>query len=226
MNLSIRQANVSGDWSPLLSALPGWRLTSPGVWTEGTSTVRCEPGLGEGFPRFSLTGPSETGRSARGDVRTVRTPAGIGIDLIEQSSIDCESESPILMNHVAVHVPELDPERRWYEALLGRCTVLERERAWEPVTEAFHADAHLFRSPNFYITLRGGFERAFVDHIGWMVDTPDRVDFIAGILRRIEWPIVFGPDEIDGSYLVHFRAPDGRVHDFFYPTACVRIESQ
>ncbi|HEX7241239.1 MAG TPA: hypothetical protein VF263_13275 [Longimicrobiaceae bacterium] len=173
------------------------------------------------FPRFWFTEHRDGGSSGVGATK-LRSPAGIRIGLTGGTPHAVDTDvSSFLMNHVAIHVPDVGRERVWFETILGSCTVLERERAWEPVTRSYWPDVHLFRFPDFYITLRGGFPRAFVDHVGWMVDAPDRVEAVAEVLRRIGWPVLFGPEEVDGSYLVHFHGPDGRVHDFFYPTSSV-----
>jgi hypothetical protein len=89
---------------------------------------------------------------------------------------------------------------------------------WEPVSGGFVADAHFVHVDGYYIVLRGRTGRPHLDHIGWMAASRTDVDMAHDIVRSIGWKTVIGPFEIDGSYLFHFRGPDGRVHDFFWPS--------
>lgn len=220
VRLALRSVIVSGDWSPLLSQLPGWTRASDGTWTDGDGFLRCvtHPAMAR-MPTVAfryLAPPARSGQRAHGASEELMSPSGliIGIDVSGRQAC---APSTYTLNHAAFRVPEVAAERKWFETVLGSCTVLERDSTWDPVAQTYWPDAHLFRPPDFYVTLRGGFESAAIDHVGWMTDTAAAVDAVARTLRRIGWPILFGPASIDESYLVHFCGPDGAVHDFFYP---------
>jgi hypothetical protein len=243
-NFGLSYFRLQGNWNPLFELLPTWRLHHDSdVWSDGVSVVEVsknsrtkltfgfvvddDPGWTKLISRLRKLNVSAPNVSVPNEIR-VMTPSGIEVKLRKQLSSQSRQRSnpPILMNHVAINVTEIAAERQWYEALFGNCTVLARKSAWEPVSNSHVRDVHLFRSPEFYITLRETGNVSDVDHVGWMTKDSATVDQMAAIVRQLGWPIVFGPAEIDGSYLFHFTGPDRRVHDFFFPTTPLVQASQ
>lgn len=229
MRTQLRSVGLSGDWAPLLKRLHGWRCRDDHVWSDGVSEI---------FPRESrveafgfVTAATHPIRAAGIDslpkTALRQSPAGLVLSVVPAPNRGTPLTSgDFILNHVAINVGNIAAEAEFFENLLGRTTVLRRESAWNPVAEDYRPDVHLYRDDDFYITIRGGFTAPSLDHAGWMASTRIAVGGVALILKELHWPIVLGPLEIDGSYLVHFRGPDGLVHDFFCPTAKLRERSQ
>ena len=206
MSLKLRVFRLSGNWQPLLRRLDGWVETTPFDWTDGESEISFSAGPEIGF--IGTRGEDEGTRVSPSGMRI-----GMGVHRCESVALTL----PYIMNHISLNVPNIEQEVEWYESLLGPSTVIARSSSWDPFQGRDLPDAHLFIRPNFYITIRGNFEQPAVDHVGWMACSPHYVDLAAKILTEIGWYILVGPKVIDSSYLVHFRGPDGRIHDFFYP---------
>jgi hypothetical protein len=222
--LQLRHFGLGGDWRPLLSRLEGWRSVAASIYSDGESFVslsassEVKPSVG-----FVLAEqPPEAATEHLLMAERLRGRVGIpGLELQPNSSLrrkSSELQPRFLMNHAAFQVPDVNSARASLEEFLGDCTILARASTWDPVARTSWPDAHLFRPPDFYITLKGGFVSSRVDHVGWMTDSVAAVDHAAALLGRLHWPILFGPTTLDGSYLVHFRGPDSLIHDFFFPT--------
>lgn len=230
MGISLDWFQLDPAWSRLLEALPTWRRAGSGSWTDGWTVVELSSVSG-GRPRFgfSARGPGASlpptilprGGERRAREADVMTPASIPVRFRAPECDPCDATGPftLRMNHVSVNVGDVARERRWYEQVLGPSTVLARDAAWEPVSRRFVRDAHLFRSPWYYLTIRESQGPPGVDHVGWMADEPGAIDRLAEVVAGLGWKVVYGPAEVDGSYLVHFEGPDGNVHDFFCPLA-------
>ena len=213
---------LPSEWIALLRRLPGWREDNDGSWTDGCTRVIVEPphwpSIGIGFYRDSSAGDD----AGCGQVEYDATPSGIPVRFTSQlDSTPLPTASQFLLNHVAVNVSNVNVDGHWFQERLGQSAILAREGAWNPVTRDFRPDLHLFRHPSFYITLRGGFAEGHIDHIGWMTSERGLVNEAAGLIRDLGWQTIVGPLEIDGSFLVHFRGPDHRVHDFFCPNPSI-----
>lgn len=217
-DIQLRQFTLSGDWRPLISRLHGWKEVENNLFTDGESSLTLIQEAGAP-PALGFVFAGEEGKRAP---VTLVSPSGLRLKIVERPPyMQSPAQSQMVMNHAAFQVPEVEAERRWFEEMLGSCTVLARDSVWDPVAKTWWPDAHLFRPPDFYLTIRGNFTATQVDHIGWMTSSMQSIDEVAALLHELNWPVLFGPEHIDGSYLVHFRGPDGRVHDFFYPTPAV-----
>ncbi len=194
-----------GDWSPLLSQLGRWHQAGNDSWTDGVS-------------RLSSSLPTDFTFSGVATPHFAVSPSRFKIGF--EPGVSAPVDHEFVLNHVAVNVCDVDLERDWMERLLGAdAVVLARARAFNPLTQDWQPDAHLFHRPNYYVTIRGTGGATSVDHCGWMTKTRAGVDRAATILHRLKWSILLGPTTIDASYLIHFEGPDGRVHDFFHPGA-------
>lgn len=236
MPIVLRDFSIGPGWEPLLERLPGWEPTGPGTWSDGDARVTVRASSDTAQVRFHVAGAQDVERLSRllgregQPVLEATSPSGLRVTFALDPSSCGERPSPtarraLVMNHVALLVADVRSEQRWFEQFLGPSTVLARDRAWDPVERRWQPDVHLYRDPAFYVTLRQGQGAAQVEHMGWMAASESIVDGVAAELRRIGWPIVVGPTTIDGSYLVHFRAPDGHVHDVFSPTAALLAAS-
>lgn len=225
--IQLREFSLRGDWSPLLSRLDGWKPVGASGFSDGESLVTLSMAL-DNEPKIGFLLSRDANdeilnhSNADENFSTRVSASGLVFRIGQRASrLSLRQRPRFLMNHAAFQVASVDSERAWLEGLLGRCTVLARASTWDPVAKKCWPDAHLFRPPDFYLTLRGGFARTQVDHVGWMTYSPEAVNQAATVLRDIQWPILLGPAIIDGSYLVHFRGPDARVHDFFFPTEAI-----
>lgn len=215
---------LRGNWTPLFSRLPQWREVSPACWSDDISVVHLVADA-FGGPYFGFTETRGRDTSMRvsncddqslSHGRPLVTPSGISIAMVPEP-VGGINDRSIIMNHVAWYTTSIDAESTWLSAFLGRQPILERGQAWEPIARAFIADRHFFESDGYYITLRHQESRSGWDHVGWMAASAKVVDDMASIIANLGWEILWGPDGIDGNYLVHFLGPDGRVHDFFWP---------
>lgn len=189
-------------WDPLLACL-GYDRRHRLRTTEGASALR-----------FAISDASVP----NGDLVRQEGPRGLTVDRIAE---DAEVSGRYRLNHVAYDVADLEESVEWFSKILGGQVILQRGRTWDPVYEEYWADCHIFQEPGLYLTLR---ERGQVrlDHWGWMTDERTSVDDACKMVRQLGWLVVFGPEDIDGSYLFHFRGPQGRVHDVFSPSPDLR----
>ncbi len=230
MGIALNWFQLDYSWSCLFERLPNWFPTGRNVWTDGWTTVNLAT-LRHGQPLIGFTsnkagtlsalaaGPIDSDLPLEGRITDVMSPAGIPVRFktIERAKIMSLEKFTLRMNHVSVNVKNLDQERLWYERMLGPSVVLARDKAWEPVSGSFVHDAHLFSPPWFYVTIRESNQAPNVDHVGWMANDVETVCRLGDIVNDLRWKIVYGPAEIDGSFLIHFEGPDGNVHDFFCP---------
>jgi len=226
-NFNLCFFRLSFQWTVLFEKLPLWTRIQRDVWTDGRAVVSlCDSSeIGFGFTvRNEKTWRGLVGRFGKSagfatdGGLTAQTPAGIAIKLRKHCERhEQKPDNRLFMNHVSVNIPDLETERNWYEQVLGERVIMARDSVWEPVAGRYVKDAHLFRSPDFYITLRENDTLPNVDHVGWMALETATIDETAEIIKILGWDIVYGPTEIDGSYLFHFQTPDGKIHDFFCP---------
>jgi hypothetical protein len=222
--LSLCRFRLTGAWSPLLSNLPHWRQSENEIWTDDVSTIELSKTLTQqaafGFKTDDKQQWIRIAGMANSQKIELTSPSGVlvSFEFLQKFSPFLTAMPTLIMNHVAINVTCLNAEQQWYETLLGPSTVLSRNHVWEPVSRRYIHDAHLFRSPHFYIALREAKKVSKLDHVGWMCNSKQRVNEIYHIVKKISWPVIFGPEELDQSYLFHFEGPDGRIHDFFFPT--------
>jgi hypothetical protein len=216
--LKLRFFCLTEDWIPLFRALGGWRQASADVWSDGESAVRIgDPGLGAAI---GFSNPRQAGKGGN----IVCTPSGLGIETRRSLGAGSGNEGsslPYVLNHASIRTPLIDEDHSWFRALLGATTVLSKIENRNPVDGSVAPEAHLCADDSYYVTLRGS-SQLRIDHIGWMARRRSLVDDAHLLIAGLGWKTVWGPSDLDGSYLVHFRGPDGRIHDIFYPTEELR----
>jgi catechol 2,3-dioxygenase-like lactoylglutathione lyase family enzyme len=197
----------------------GYRELAPGLWSDGDSSVRLNSvkEAQSGEIGFLIQG----GHQLQSPVQVSPTGIVIGMES-EVPPLDSgipQATSSYIMNHVSIQTPDVDADHRWFTSFLGEHTVISDPSHFNPLDNRKAPEVHLWRDRDFYVTLRELPGEPRIDHVGWMAASQDLVDDAAEMLERLGLQIVMGPLYIDGSYLVHFRGPDGRTHDFFFPTS-------
>lgn len=220
--MKLRYFQLIEAWLPLLDAIGDWKEVGAGLWSDGESFVRIgETGAGAAI---GFTCPAAADESG-GDPGMVRTPSGLRIAArtleLAMGQREASRVLPYVLNHVSIRTPLIDDDHRWFRHLLGSTTVLSRSENRNPVDGSVAPEAHLCSGDSYYITLRGS-SHLGIDHIGWMARRRSLVDDAHRLITGLGWKTEWGPGDLDGSYLVHFRGPDGRVHDIFYPTEELR----
>jgi hypothetical protein len=116
------------------------------------------------------------------------------------------------MNHIAYSTNNLDAIVKGFKAHPG--SLFHDGVGWDPIVNASIRTVHFYEPGRFYVTLRESSKPLSVHHIGWECIDPQSVDLAEAILQQHGFP-TFWKGEIDGSYVLHFRGPDGNIHDFF-----------
>lgn len=207
--LGLRNFVVQGEWASLLRNLPGWHQVRDDAWSDGDARVRLtldQFGVGMRILGGGGTEPDLT------------VPSGLRVPVEASREAPSSTSCRFVMNHVAINTPRLALDSVEWGRRLGAAPIFSRTMVWEPVSQHFVNDTHFCRAEDFYIVLRERPGAPHVDHIGWMARARSDVDAAHGVVSALGWRIVIGPFEIDGSYLFHFQGPDGRVHDFFWPS--------
>ncbi len=212
MSLRLSRVELEADWTAWLASLDNWRRRADGTWL-GRGAI-----LLDGRPRGAMQIDIEICEPVVSKRISVRG------SLIQVTDIRCVSDpaaqkSAFNLNHVAIDFATADAGlvRQLKTAEIG--TFLRRELRYDPTVGAAVETEHLVSGQTLYLTAR--FPSALkppleISHVGWQVSDIATVERAAALLRSLDWPIVFGPDVVDGSLLVHFRGPDDRVHDVFH----------
>jgi hypothetical protein len=213
MSARLSRVELEGNWGAWLAGVAGWRRGANGLWTGGGAVLL--DGRAPGSMRIDIDILQTSGNKR----------ISVGDDHFHVA--DMESATPptlsdataFNLNHVAIN---FRPDNTALVECLkaGETDIfLERERRYDPTVDALVDAEHLVSDDTLYLTarflptLRRGSE---LSHVGWQVKDRGTVQRTAALLRGLDWPIVFGPDIVDGSFLVHFRGPDNRVHDVFH----------
>jgi hypothetical protein len=210
---NISQVYLEGDWSPLLSRLPDWEKVptwkrGPSLWTDGTSIIDDQSGL------FSVCMGEQDISGEKHIHHYIKTaPSGFffGID----TGIPDQEKLPYKMNHFAYYAEDLEMEAEWMRIFLGHEPVLNVEQEYDPILQGPLDAVHFYDPLNYYVTIRRQDPRGELHHFGWETVDLETITEAREILAEINWPIAWEGD-IDGSYVVHFKGPDNRIHDFFY----------
>jgi len=191
---------MEGQWGPLFRML-GWRKNRY-FYTDGDGRF-----YGNFYaPSFAL----EERIGEAWDSRYESSPSGLKVPVYTKKIL---SERKYILNHVAVNVSDLEAEQKWWQALLNAEPALSVKQGWDPIINGPLDAIHFYKSPFFYITLRGQ-EPVGLHHIGFEARDKGAVLDAKEILKKIDWEI-YWEGAIDESYVLHFKGPDGRIHDFF-----------
>ncbi|GAB5456339.1 MAG: hypothetical protein Hens2KO_25680 [Henriciella sp.] len=204
--MQILDVCLSGDWAGLFEQLPGWACRD-GVWQGSGGGLRAggSPSeeqvlVGAGQDQFQI--------GAQG----ITASKHIGGDALRPVDLSIPS-----LIHVAINSP-LQAGSEDFERAFRRSTgvLLPRAARYDPA-EATEIEAmHCTIPGQFYLTQRYfPIEQTGLDHIGFECLDPAHVEQCQRAVQAADLEIVVPPGELDGSYLFHFRGPDGRVHDFY-----------
>jgi len=208
----IKHIQCGGNWSPLLKRLGGWHPSGDDSYSNGQEVFDFNQVATA--PIFYI---SEDELSARFSI----SPSRLTISH-ELSSGSLKAEGiEYILNHAAVTVEDLDAEEIFWKETLGVKPIIRTNDAWDPIVNGPLNTTHFYKPGSFYLTLRKEEPAGKVHHIGWETRTKDLVLSAKRVLQEIKWPI-FWEGDIDGSYVVHFKGPDGRIHDFFCPSQRLR----
>ena len=205
---------IAGNWKVLLKELPGWTEIEPNVWKGAGAMLHCN--VDELSERFCFILPEEEKTNLLMLDRKCRVQIDKSIEKRRDLS-EYENNNVPRLCHIAVNLG--DSTVSLVSRVMGNLPmVLNREKRFDPILNRNIETAHYYLESGIYLTEKyekDGFGLS-VDHIGFECTRSDQVNSIFSIMQKIEWPVLFGPEWIDGSYVLHFGGPDGRVHDFYY----------
>lgn len=198
----IHEVAVMGDWESFILALPNWKQLDDNRFTDGVNIFR------QNAKQFSFE--LEVHDFTQSD-EIVTSPGGITIPVRREKTI----ADNFSLNHIAVSVKSIPTEREWWEDLFDCREVLYVEQGWDPLIDGPLTALHLYRENQLYVTLRQDEnEESQVHHFGFEVKHNSDIEYTRKILNKIGWKIEW-EGVIDNSLVLHFRGPDGLVHDVF-----------
>lgn len=138
-----------------------------------------------------------------------------------------QTNHPYPLNHFALEVNALGGAEEKFWANKLNCTeVLRATQQWDPLTDAPMNAVHFYKPGEPYVTLReSGVAETRLHHIGFEAANKQLVLDAGEILKEIGWEN-FWEGDLDGSYVLHFRAPDGLIHDIFCPEDKLKAEAK
>lgn len=212
MSAELVAVQLPGNWSDLFEGLPGWERSGVDRWVGAGAVFQGDVQPADAYSVIRLT-------SAERRVELV-----IGAQSSRLREIEAPP-SPTIFNattpslcHVAIDVGQSDLS---ISTLLTECGVpvlIPRERRFDPAVGADVDAEHFYVRNRLYLTQRFSADVLAgprLAHVGMEFAARDDIDQVHTLLQRIGWPIVVAPVVVDGSYLVHFEGPDGRVHDAY-----------
>ena len=207
----LREIHCSGDWSPLLEKLNGWEKKDECKYSNGDGVFVYDPTGDSQNPIFYLD--LNTDKLVSGG-EMVESPSGIEVMVRGNFRDGSKKTGDYTLNHAAVTVSNINVEGIWWRELLGTECVLETDQEYDPLIDGPLNTKHFYKPPNFYITLREENPSGIVHHIGWEANNIASLHQVKEILKIIKWPVIW-EGSIDKSYVIHFKGPDERIHDFF-----------
>jgi len=126
--------------------------------------------------------------------------------------------------HVALRVRDLARSRAFYEGLFGMNPV------WEPDSENVYLSSGtdnlaLHQVPRGEIASNQDQRPQSLDHLGFVVDTPETVDRLFAHAQQAGSTIVHRPKQHrDGSYSCYLADPDGNTVQVLYEPTLSKIE--
>lgn len=213
-SICIDTMNVRGDWSPLMSKLSGWAKTE-GRWSDGATLLKDNAQ----FFSISLRDYPIIGTE---NYETLTSPEGAKISVRKDAS-----ERKYSLNHFAIEVNKIGGREEKFWANLLKCKdVLRVIQNWDPLIDAPMNAVHFYKPGELYVTLREGkVAKTRFHHMGFEAATKQDVLKAKSVFQKIGWEI-FWEGMIDGSYVLHFRAPDGLIHDVFCPEDKLKVEAK
>ncbi len=207
MSTALHSVSLVGDWTPLLHHLKGWKQHDARIWQGAGAVLSTHANTA-----CATIQTADTVVSVFSDRAWTAAPSHRG-ERRHAEKLACPT-----LNHIALDIG-LDGDDLVEIVARGESTIfLPRESRFDPSVGRNIIAEHVTNGHELYLTAR--FDEATsqtrLAHVGWELQRREDVDDVAAALQRIGWPIVYGPASVDESYLVHFRGPDGAVHDVFY----------
>jgi hypothetical protein len=194
--------DLPGDWGSLFDQLPGWTKDKNGLWKGTGATCRDN----QANHLMQMNGKM-----------SLQTLLPKQIQLSDEvPSSPVAQLSGVQLNHFAVTVPDLDGvEAQAWSRLLDNTQVLRTNKKWDPILEGPLSATHLYVAGSYYVTLREDPAQPMcLHHIGWECKDTEALQAAKRALREAGIT-TYWEGEIDGSYVIHFEGPDGKIHDFF-----------
>ena len=231
--LYLREFFLEGDWEPLFQRLEGWKGAE---WytdcdytdldacvtdkqreqyfcLEARSLAALEGSRGLGWFHRDVSIISDT---------TIPSPSGLIIPIHHREiNNDDNIDRKYIMNHAAIAVSDLEKEIEFWNRLLQVYPTMIVRDERDPILDKAISSAHYYITPNFYITLRDEGCSGKMHHCGFEARDRRTLSEAKRILQEICWPILW-EGRIDQSYVLHFQAPDGRIHDFSYTSPTLK----
>lgn len=204
--MQILDVCLSGDWAGLLEQLPGWARWD-GVWQGSGGGLRA--GGSDAADQVRVGAEGGAFQIGAHGIRATAQPGGDAPQPVDLSI-------PSLI-HVAINSP-FDAGSEAFEQAFRRSTgvFLPRQARFDPAEGKDIEAMHCTIPGQFYLTQRYlPVAQTRLDHIGFECADRALVDQCQRAVQAADLEIVVPPGELDGSYLFHFRGPDGRVHDFY-----------
>jgi hypothetical protein len=204
---------VRGDWSPLMERLVGWRKIGS-AWSDGITTLE------------------DNAHACAVTLRDYACPGGMSIETLsspEGGIIAMKHGLPTRkysLTHFALEVNRIGGEEEKFWANTLNCPeVIRAIQRWDPLTDAPMNAVHFYKPNELYVTLReSGTPQTTFHHIGFEAANKQAVLDMRPILEEIGWNN-FWEGDLDGSYVLHFCAPDGSIHDVFCPEDALKEEA-
>jgi hypothetical protein len=206
VSFQIVGASVDTEWTGFFQALPGWTMRDHSYFSGG-GCVTIAPGGDTEVSILSNRGNLIHASSMQ--LRTLRS---------EQTSKARPSVAPALLNHAALDVPFADQATARLFAKDDEPRFLSRAERHDPSVGHSVVAEHLVAPKGDYLTIRylPDVTHPRLSHLGFQFQDLGEFDKHCEIVARSGWPIVVGPFEIDGSMVLHFKGPDGMIHDLFH----------
>jgi hypothetical protein len=211
MSAEFVAVRLPGDWSDLFDSLPGWKRSGNDRWAGAGAVFQGGVRPADACSVVRLT-------SLEGQVELVMGPEASSLREIEAPPPPATSdETTPSLCHVAVDVDRSDSSISALLAGAGVPVLIARERRFDPAVGADVEAEHFYVRHHLYLTQRfvDGLPAPRLAHVGLEFFSANQIDEVHALLQRLGWQIVVAPIVVDGSYLVHFVGPDGRVHDAY-----------
>lgn len=212
MTFQLTDVAFSKDWSKFLNFLPGWSEKRAGQMVGSGAEISLHSDSG----RISVCVVSgSTRRGYRAFKITPDSLKEIDVPDIDLKRKYCSSKA--VLNHLAIDVPLDDDDT--IKLFENSMTVfLPKKERYDPAVKKSICAEHLIGPDGDYLTLRYVPEAATprLSHVGFQFESLADLMNHKQILNKAGWPIVVGPEVIDGSMVIHFKGPDGLIHDLFH----------
>ncbi|HYW34417.1 MAG TPA: VOC family protein [Balneolaceae bacterium] len=124
-----------------------------------------------------------------------------------------EKFNPTGLNHITIRVNDIDDAEEFYGNMLGFELVRKMGQSMAVYQIGKEDTLVLVEAETSYDPASRDYR---VDHFGFYVDSPDRVDELADYFREHEVTILSGPANRKRGRFVFISDPDGNMIEIFY----------